>query len=149
MAEVDLPLGTEANNEEKDRTEFSQEQKEAVKLLRKAVKEQLKKCDRDGKSDKLTVPAELEQQLWTTLVLFQQFPFHTFRHLEFRYKIKGNEIFVDRKEKSITRATLHLALEKSLILQKNGGRITGPKKIGCFGASYLYPIFIELGVIEL
>ncbi len=149
MAKVDLPLGTDVDNGEKDRAEFSREQKEAVKLLRKAVQCRLKNCDQDGKSDKLTVPADLEQQLWATLVLFQQFPFHTFRHLEFRYRIRGNEIFVDRKEKSITRATLDLALEKSLILQKNGGKITGPKKIGCFGASYLYPIFIELGVIEL
>ena len=149
MAKEDLPLETDRDNGENGRTGLSQEQEKAVKLLRKAVREQLEKYDPCSQSDKWTVPADLEQQLWDTLLLFQQFPFHTFRHLVFQYRIRGNEIFVDRKEKSITRATLDLALEKALILQQNGGKITGPKKIGCFGASYLYPIFIELGVIEL
>lgn len=26
-------------------------------------------------------------------------------------------------------------------------RVPGPKKLGCFGGSYLYPVFIWLGVI--
>ena len=26
--------------------------------------------------------------------------------------------------------------------------VTGPKKLGIFGASYLYPIFMELGIIR-
>jgi hypothetical protein len=26
------------------------------------------------------------------------------------------------------------------------GVVTGPKKLGVFGASYLWPIFVELGV---
>ena len=30
-----------------------------------------------------------------------------------------------------------------------GELITGPKKIGCYGASYLYPVFLQLGIIHL
>ena len=30
-----------------------------------------------------------------------------------------------------------------------GEAITGPKKIGCYGASYLYPVFLQLGIIHL
>ena len=26
--------------------------------------------------------------------------------------------------------------------------VTGPKKLGVFGASYIYPVFIEIGVIR-
>lgn len=32
-------------------------------------------------------------------------------------------------------------------MNRNG--VAGPKKLGCFGASYLYPIFLEIGVISL
>ncbi len=32
-------------------------------------------------------------------------------------------------------------------IQKTGSSITGPKMLRCFGASYLYPVFIRLGVI--
>ena len=53
-------------------------------------------------------------------------------------------MFVNRKEKSITRATVNLAFEKGLELKSV---VTGPKKLGVFGASYLYPVFVRLGVI--
>lgn len=52
--------------------------------------------------------------------------------------------FVDRKEKSITKSTVELAFEKVLEMEE---RVPGPKKLGCFGGSYLYPVFIWLGVI--
>ena len=32
-------------------------------------------------------------------------------------------------------------------MNRNG--VAGPKKLGCFGASYLYPIFLEIGDISL
>lgn len=84
------------------------------------------------------------QNLWETLQVFQDYSFHTSKGLKFVYSIKGNEIFVDRKSKSITRATVELAFQRALEL---GVEATGPKKLGCFGASYLYPIFVRLGVI--
>lgn len=71
--------------------------------------------------------------------------FYTAKGLEFRYTVKGREIFVDRKKKTITKSTVELALIKTLEM---GGNVTGPKKLGVFGASYLYPIFIKLGIIK-
>lgn len=65
--------------------------------------------------------------------------------LEYTYQIRGNEMFVSRKTKSITKASVDLALEKIIELS---GKVAGPKKLKCFGASYLYPIFIEMGLIK-
>ena len=68
--------------------------------------------------------------------------FKTARVLEFRYRIVGNEMFVERKEKSITRSTVNMAYRKACELKV----VTGPEKLRVFGASYLYPVFLELGI---
>lgn len=83
--------------------------------------------------------------LWETLILFQNKTFKTAKGLPFTYTIKGGELFVNRKEKSITRATVEIAFRKARELE---GRVTGPKKLGVFGASYLYPVFVRIGVIR-
>lgn len=56
-------------------------------------------------------------------------------------------MFLSRKDKSITRSTVNLAFRKALELQRELGMVSGPKKLGCFGASYLYPVFLEIGII--
>ncbi len=91
---------------------------------------------------------ELENQLWDVLRLWSGDTFLTAKGLEFTYIIRGNEMFVSRKDKSLTRATVILAFYKALLLQKDGGRVAGPKKLGTFGASYLYPVFLCTGVIK-
>ena len=83
------------------------------------------------------------EQLWEAVLLFAGFPFHTAKGLKFSYTVRGNELFVDRKEKSITRATVELAYRKAL-----SSRIIGPKQLGVFGASYLYPMFVRFGIIK-
>ena len=65
--------------------------------------------------------------------------------LKFSYMVKGGELLVDRTEKNITRATVELAYQKALEM---GGIVKGSKKLGVFGASYLYPVFVRLGVIH-
>ena len=90
---------------------------------------------------------KVEKQLWKTLLLLEDYPFQTAKGLCYFYKIKGNEIFFSRKEKSVTRASVNIALRKAIELQKNGVIIKGPKMLKSFGASYLYPIFIKIGVI--
>ena len=85
-------------------------------------------------------------RLWEVMALYENFPFYTMRNLEFAYIIKGNEMFVNRKEKSITKATVGMALCKALELD---GVVSGPKKLGTFGASYLYPIFLYFEIIRL
>ena len=66
---------------------------------------------------------------------------------QFTYTIKGGEMFISTKEKSITKASVIMAYQKALALQKQEGCVIGPKKIGTFGANYLYPIFLRLGFI--
>ena len=86
-----------------------------------------------------------EENLWRVLELFAGESFKTAKGLEYTYFIKGNEIFFSRKEKSITRSTTNIAFKKALELN---GIVKGPKKLGVFGASYIYPIFIRIGVIN-
>lgn len=90
----------------------------------------------------------IAETLWATLVLFEGYPFQTSKGLRYYYTIKGNEVFFTRKEKSVTRATVNMALQTAMDLQKGGSVISGPKMLGCFGASYLYPIFKRIGVIS-
>lgn len=88
---------------------------------------------------------EQEDTLWSMLFYLQGCVFLKAKGLKFTYKIKGGEMFVNRKSKSITQATVFMAFRKAMEL---GGAVAGPKKLGTFGASYLYPIFVSLGVIR-
>lgn len=97
---------------------------------------------------------EEEDYLWNVLVQLSGCIFRTAGRanrsgLKFTYSIPlgkdGNptgEMKVNRKEKSITRASVMLAYWKV-----KGQVVPGPKSMGgVFGASYLYPIFLRLGV---
>ena len=88
-----------------------------------------------------------ETFLWNALILYQDVPFVTSKNLQFTYSIRGYEMFVSRKDKSITRSTVNLAFGMAMKLLREDQPISGPKKLGTFGASYLYPIFIHIGVI--
>lgn len=96
-------------------------------------------------AEELTDPAEIE--LWNSILLHQGETFTTSGRcnrsgVAFTYSIRGAEMFVDRKEKSITRATVIRAYHKAVELSV----VTGPKKLNVFGASYLLPIFKRIGV---
>ena len=84
------------------------------------------------------------EAIWQLLQQHQGETFHTAKGLPFTYTIRGGELFVNRRRKSITVSTVRRALEKITQLEAAGEVITGPKKIGCYGASYLYPLdFLE------
>ena len=109
--------------------------------------------NRKAMVEKLAAEVESETErtkdlLWETLISFEDYPFKTAKGLRFYYTVKGNELFISRKEKSVTRASVNMAFETAVKLQREGSEITGPKMLGCFGASYLYPIFIRIGVIR-
>ena len=91
--------------------------------------------------------SEAEAAIWTALLQHQGRPFRTAKGLEFTYVIRGNELFVSRKDKSVTRATVNMAYRNALDIQASGRRVTGPKQLKTFGASYLYPILRFIGVI--
>ena len=93
-----------------------------------------------------------DQALWEALIAWQGQTFLTAKGLRYSYSIRerrdgalGGEMFISRKEKSITQSTVFMAFRRALEL---GGVVAGPKKLGTFGASYLYPVFIRLGVIR-
>ncbi len=89
-----------------------------------------------------------ENALWEGLLRCQGESFITCKGLVFQYEIRGGEVFVDRKAKSITRATVNAAFRRAKQIEAEGGLVDGPKKLGTFGASYLYPIFLRLGVLK-
>ena len=91
------------------------------------------------------------EEIWKAIVAFQGYSFETAKGLKFSYTVRGKEIFFDRKEKSITFSTVAAAYQKVLEMDEGTGipiAVPGPKKLGCFGASYLYPVFIRIGVIR-
>ena len=88
----------------------------------------------------MTKPIEA---IWQLLQQHQGETFHTAKGLPFTYTIRGGELFVNRRRKSITVSTVRRALEKITLLEAAGEVITGPKKIG-----YLYPVLLALDVLE-
>ena len=91
---------------------------------------------------------EQEEALWELMSRLAGCVFLTAKGLKFTYKIHGGEMFVNRKSKSITQATVFMAYWKAVELMKETGSVTGPKQLGTFGASYLYPVFVRIGVIR-
>ena len=61
--------------------------------------------------------------LWEAILAFEGAIFYTAKGLEYSYTIRGNEMFVSRKEKSVTRASILVAYKKAQEL----GCVTGPK----------------------
>lgn len=87
--------------------------------------------------------------LWAAISSLQNRTFTTAKGLPFTIAVRGNELFVSRKDKSITRATVEVAYRRGRVLLSFGEPVDGPKKLGTFGASYLYPLFIALGFIDI
>lgn len=87
-----------------------------------------------------------EENLWAAIEAFAGYSFTTEKGLSFKYTVKGGEVFFSRKEKSVTRATVMKAFSQAQQIQKAEGCVSGPKKLGTFGASYLYPVFLRIGV---
>lgn len=88
------------------------------------------------------------QEVWAILQAHEGETFYTAKGLPFHYLIHGRELFVNRKNKSITISTVANALARIEAREAAGEAITGPKKIGCYGASYLYPVLLALDVLE-
>ena len=85
------------------------------------------------------------EEVWKKISEKENKTFKTFSGLEFSYTVKGHEIFISRKNKSITYSSVKKAMEE---VEKLNGVVSGPKKLGVFGASYIYPILMETGVIQ-
>ena len=110
-----------------------------------SIKAERQKQYRVRKRNSVRTNAEREEKLWQELTYLQGCLFTTSKGLDFTYRIRGGEMFVDRKEKSITKATVMKAYGKAVELD---GFVKGPKILGTFGASYLFPIFVKMGLIK-
>ena len=81
--------------------------------------------------------------VWQLLTEHQGETFYTMKKLPFTYVVKGGELFVDRRSKSITKATFEQALNK---LRENP-LITGPKSLNVFGAPYVWALFKAFQIV--
>lgn len=88
----------------------------------------------------------VDKYLWAAFEAFARYPFSTEKGLSMKYTVKGGEIFFDRKKKSVTKASVMKAFYRARQLQNEKGFINGPEELGTFGASYLYPVFLRIGV---
>ena len=88
-----------------------------------------------------------EFALWDELIRVQNETFYTAKGLPFSFLIRGNEMFVTRKNKSITRAAVNRAFRLAREEMRVRGFVKGPKRMDVFGSSYLYPIFLRIGII--
>lgn len=84
------------------------------------------------------------EELWDLLIEHQNETFYTMKQLPFQYYIKGGELFVDRRSKSITKATFAQALQK---LKDDPYKITGPKSLNVFGAPYVWAVFKTFEIV--
>ena len=82
--------------------------------------------------------------LWQLLKDHQTEIFYTIKKLPFTYTVKGGEIFVDRRSKSITKATFEQALNK---LKTDKEHIKGPKSLNVFGAPYVWAILKTFEIV--
>ena len=132
-----------------DRIRHMRERKTACKKLCLAISTLTDSCGNDILDCNENKFTKLDQMLWNVLLMHENFAFTTARGLKFKYTIKGGELFVNRKEnsKSLTKSSIFMAFHNAIRLQYQDGFVKGPKKLGTFGASYLYAIFIKFGII--
>ena len=102
-----------------------------------AAVEAVRKCESGEKLGTL---------LWNVVELHAGSTFYTSKKLPFTYRVKGRELFCDRKEKSITQATVLRAYKKILEAREAGEPIRGPKKLSMFGAPYIWGILKGTGL---
>ena len=111
---------------------------------------------------------ELDVLLWDAVLTYQDQMLYTLSGLEFSYTVKhkkngeySGELLISRKEtsKTLTRSSVMLAFHKVLeqreVTEKDGTVLftppsyKGPKAIGqIFGISYIFSLFLALGLIK-
>ncbi|MBR0459611.1 MAG: hypothetical protein IJJ26_10275 [Victivallales bacterium] len=88
-----------------------------------------------------------ENAFWEQFCACAGRDFRTMRGLPFTFEVRGNEVFFDRKAKSITRATIIRGYQTARALVASNTPFSTPKQLGVFGASYLCPVLQFLGII--
>lgn len=83
-------------------------------------------------------------EFWQWLIAMQGRTFYTVRRLPFTFTVKGGELFVDRRKKSITKATCEKAYQNAVTKREE---LHGPKALNVFGAPYLWALFQEAKIL--
>lgn len=136
------------------------ERKEAVLALSNVVQ--------DGTEE------EQKYALWRCVCLFSGYPFRTSGRgtragANFKYEVSkapgnsgrryegenvegfGNELWIiqngEKKEKSISRSSVDYAF--SIVQEKGGAAVIGPKQLKVYGSSYVWAIFRRVGLIHV
>ena len=96
---------------------------------------------------------ELNECLWQELVARAGKQFETHKGVPFTYYIKEDRsgetsgvMMIDGKMKKLTRATILLAYHRVRDLQEAHGCVSKPGKIGVYGDTWLYPVFLDIGI---
>lgn len=110
---------------------------------KRVFRKRIRVCERLGQE--IDSP-DAEKYLWDAIMAYADYPFLTEKGLSMKYTVKGGEIFFNRKEKSVTKASVMKAFHRARQLQHEKGFVNGPKELGTFGASYIYPVFLRIGV---
>ena len=76
---------------------------------------------------------DAEIYLWKAIEVFSRYPFATEKGLSMKYTVRGGEIFFNRKEKSVTKATVMKAFRQARQIQAEKGFVKGPKELRTFG----------------
>lgn len=95
--------------------------------------------------EKKTKAEQKAEDLWKLLEARQGEIFYTAKKLPFQYTIRGGEMFVDRRSRSITRATFVNALKK---IEERPDEVKGPKSLNVFGAPYVWALLVALGIVN-
>ncbi|MBO5569712.1 MAG: hypothetical protein J6A79_12375 [Clostridia bacterium] len=99
--------------------------------------------------------------VWEAILGFEGYPFQTpglngQGSRPFTYTVSrtedgdyGKELIINTKRKTVTKATVELGYKKSIAVLQSEGIVTAPKNLGVPGAgSYLYPIFLKIGLFN-
>ena len=82
------------------------------------------------------------ENYWEIIASHQGEIFYTKSGLSFAYQVIGNELFTDRRERSISRKTFERAIAK---MQEQPEEIHGPTALKLYGAPYIWAILTQLG----
>lgn len=110
---------------------------------KRVFRKRIRVCERLGQE--IDSP-DAEKYLWDAIMAYADYPLLTEKGLSMKYTVRGGEIFFNRKEKSVTRASVMKAFHRARQIQHEKGFVSGPKELGTFGASYIYPVFLRIGV---
>lgn len=86
--------------------------------------------------------------MWSAILAFQGYPFVTAQAHPFKYTVMDGEMVFSKNEKSIPKSTVETAFCNARKTQASDGCVNSPQKLGTFGASYLYPVFLRIGICE-